>query len=296
MADTREQSRRRILPFALTVLAVAGIGAAVIAASAFAETNRPETGAPETEAAETAEGLDPVAEQPKYVALGDSYVSGLGAGDYLDDDGCHRSANAYPALAATATDAEFTFAACSGARVANVIADQLANLDDGTDLVTIGVGGNDAGFATVLGACANTDTALCESAVANARSVIETELPAALDDLYAQVTALAPDADVTVVGNPRLFNGTSCAETLAITPDEQALLNEAADLLAATTAAVAADHGLDFADVRDAFTGHEICAADPWILGYTGDIDSFHANAAGQAAYAEAVIPFLDGS
>ncbi|WP_158299830.1 SGNH/GDSL hydrolase family protein [Glycomyces paridis] len=233
--------------------------------------------------------------QSEYVALGDSYVSGAGAGDYLADDGCYRSANSYPVLAADEIRAELSFDACSGARVEDVVAGQLGNLDRRTKDVTIGVGGNDAGFSTVLGACAGTDTALCEGAILGATTFITDSLPAELDDLYTQVADLAPRADVTVVGNPRLFNGTTCTGSLAITPDEQALLNDAADLLAETTAAVAADHGFEFADVRDAFTGHEICSADPWILGYVGTLESFHANAAGHAAYAEVVTPYLKG-
>ncbi|MEV3936895.1 SGNH/GDSL hydrolase family protein [Glycomyces sp. NPDC049804] len=232
---------------------------------------------------------------PRYVALGDSYVSGVGAGDYADDGtDCYRSANAYPQLVAASVGARLSFDACSGARVEDVVAEQLGNLTWRTREVTIGVGGNDAGFSNVLGACAGTDTALCQGAVANAQAVITGTLPAELDDLYTQVDDLAPFADVTVVGNPQLFNETSCSGTLAITPEEQALLNETADLLADTTAAVAADHGYEFADVRDAFAGHEICSADPWILGYTGNIESFHANAAGQAAYAEVVTPYLE--
>lgn len=53
-----------------------------------------------------------------YVALGDSYSSGTGAGNYDPGSGsCNRSANAYPNLwaAAHATDS-FTFVACSGRR------------------------------------------------------------------------------------------------------------------------------------------------------------------------------------
>ncbi|WP_051704590.1 SGNH/GDSL hydrolase family protein [Glycomyces sp. NRRL B-16210] len=280
MSVNTHKSLRRLLPRAVAAFAVAALGAFALSGSA---------------AAEPAEEASASSWQPKYVALGDSYVSGVGAGDYLDDDGCYRSANAYPVLAALDIDARLSFDACSGARVEDVVADQLANLDDRTDHVTIGVGGNDAGFTTVLTACAGTDTALCENAIAGAQSVITDSLPAELDDLYTQVETLAPGADITVVGNPRLFNGTACDVTLGITPDEQALLNETADLLAETTAGVAADHGFDFADVRDTFAGHEICSADPWILGYTGTLESFHANAAGHAAYAEAVIPYLRG-
>jgi lysophospholipase L1-like esterase len=231
----------------------------------------------------------------QYVALGDSYASGVGAGDYLADDGCYRSANAYAPKAAAALGERLWFEACSGARVEDVVANQLDHLYRvNTEHVTIGVGGNDAGFSSVLGACAGTDTALCESAIANARNIITNSLPAELDDLYTMVENRAFSAEIVVVGNPRLFNETSCAGALAITPAEQALLNDAADLLAETTAAVAADHGFDFADPREAFDGHGVCSADPWILGYTGNLESFHPNAAGQAAYAEVVIPQLD--
>ncbi|MEU6250307.1 SGNH/GDSL hydrolase family protein [Glycomyces sp. NPDC047010] len=261
---------RGILVRAAAVAAAAGIGAAALASPASADWWT-----------------------PRYVALGDSYVSGVGAGDY-EDTTCYRSANAYPVLAAEATGARLSFDACSGARVEDVIADQLGNLTRRTSEVTIGVGGNDAGFSSVLGACAGTDTALCEAAIANAQNIITTSLPAELDDLYTQVEDLAPRADVTVVGNPRLFSGATCAGSLAITPAEQALLNETADLLAETTAGAADDHGFAFADVRDAFAGHEVCTTDPWILGYTGNVESFHANAAGQAAYAEVVTPYLE--
>jgi lysophospholipase L1-like esterase len=264
--------KRGVIARTLAAAAVAGIGAAALAAPASAETTW----------------------QPQYVALGDSYVSGVGGGDYLADDGCYRSANSYPVLAAEAVGAKLSFDACSGARVEDVVAEQLGNLSWRTREVTIGVGGNDAGFSTVLGACAGTNTAQCEAAIANAKAIITDSLPAELDDLYTQVEDKAWFADVTVVGNPRLFNETSCSGTLAITPAEQALLNETADLLADTTAAVAADHGFDFADVRDSFAGHEVCSADPWILGYVGTLESFHANAAGYAAYTEVVTPYLE--
>jgi lysophospholipase L1-like esterase len=270
-----EHSRKRgVIARTLAAAAVAGIGAAALAGPASAETTT---------------------WQPQYVALGDSYVSGVGAGDYADDGSdCYRSANSYPVLAAEAVGAKLSLDACSGARVEDVVAEQLGNLSWRTREVTIGVGGNDAGFSSVLGACAGTNTAQCEAAIANAQSIITDSLPAELDDLYTQVEDKAWFADVTVVGNPRLFNETSCSGTLAITPAEQALLNETADLLADTTAAVAADHGFDFADVRDSFAGHEVCSADPWILGYVGTLESFHANAAGYAAYAEVVTPYLE--
>ncbi|MCC3765358.1 SGNH/GDSL hydrolase family protein [Glycomyces sp. TRM65418] len=268
----KEGKTRRVLARVAAVAAAAGLGVTALAGSASADITI-----------------------QQYVALGDSYASGVGAGDYLADDGCYRSANAYPREAAAALGERLWFEACSGARVEDVIANQLDHLYRvNTEHVTIGVGGNDAGFSSVLGACAGTDTALCEAAIANARDIITTSLPDELDDLYTRVRNRAFSAEIVVVGNPRLFNETSCSGTLAITPAEQALLNDTADLLAETTAAVAADHGFDFADPREAFTGHEVCSADPWILGYVGTLESFHPNAAGQAAYADVVIPHLD--
>ncbi|WP_199041441.1 SGNH/GDSL hydrolase family protein [Glycomyces salinus] len=228
----------------------------------------------------------------EYVAIGDSYVSGVGAGDYQDEE-CYRSDNAYPVQASDEIGEKLWFNACSGATVDDVLADQLDHLTDHTEHVTIGVGGNDAGFSSVLTACAGTDTELCLGAVDGARAYMTDQLPQSLDDLYTQVRDEADRATVVVVGNPRLFGGDTCQGTLAITPEEQGELNAAADLLAETTAAVAADHGFDFVDPRDAFAGHGVCSEDPWILGYTGTLESFHPNEAGQDAYTDLVVPYL---
>ena len=66
-----------------------------------------------------------------YVALGDSYSSGVGAGSYYSSSGsCDRSPNAYPAQWAAANSVtSFTFAACSGATTADVINNQLSALN-----------------------------------------------------------------------------------------------------------------------------------------------------------------------
>jgi len=51
-----------------------------------------------------------------YVALGDSYSSGLGAGSYISSSGsCDRSTNAYPEQwAAANSPASFVSVACAG--------------------------------------------------------------------------------------------------------------------------------------------------------------------------------------
>jgi len=98
-----------------------------------------------------APGAPAVAAPPSYVALGDSYSSGVGTRSYIDDGtACRRSTYAYPSLIAAARGYALTFRACSGARVADVTNTQLSALGSTTAYVTISVGGNDAGFADVL--------------------------------------------------------------------------------------------------------------------------------------------------
>lgn len=54
-------------------------------------------------------------DKTKYIALGDSYAAGQGAGPYLD--ACYRSENAYSELAADAKAIKLvTNEACSGKR------------------------------------------------------------------------------------------------------------------------------------------------------------------------------------
>lgn len=78
-----------------------------------------------------------------YTALGDSYSSGVGTRTYYSDSGsCYRGPNAYPVKVAAQLGAPLTFAACSGARVADV-QNQLGSLSTSTAFVTVSVGGNE---------------------------------------------------------------------------------------------------------------------------------------------------------
>src|ERR1700755_1935176 len=71
-----------------------------------------------------------------YVALGDSYSSGVGAGS--TSGSCGQSPNAYAPLWGKANSpASFTFAACSSARTSDVISSQLSSLSASTTLVSI---------------------------------------------------------------------------------------------------------------------------------------------------------------
>ncbi len=221
-----------------------------------------------------------------YVALGDSYSSGLGAGNYDGTSGnCKRTNRAYPALWAAAHSPQtFSFTACSGARTGDVLSGQLGPLNSGTDLVSITIGGNDAGFSDVMTTCVLQSEATCVSRVNQAKAYVDTTLPGRLDQVYSAIDSRAPAARVVVLGYPRFYklNGTC---TAGLTEGERAAINGAADHLNAAIAKRAADHGFTFASVAGTFTGHEICSGSPWLhsVNWLNIAESYHPTAAGQS-------------
>ncbi|MFC8448002.1 SGNH/GDSL hydrolase family protein [Kitasatospora sp. NPDC057223] len=222
----------------------------------------------------------------RYAALGDSYSAGVGAGSYTSESGsCKRSTNAYPYLWKNAhAPSAFSFVACSGARTGDVMNNQLSVLSTSTTLVSISIGGNDAGFASTMQTCVLDSESACLSAVATAKSYANNTLPGQLDTVYAAIHAKAPNAHVVVLGYPHLYQlGGNCI--LGIGDTKRAAINGAADALDAVTAKRAANAGFTFGDVRGAFTGHEICGSSTnWLHSTTLPIDeSYHPTAAGQS-------------
>ncbi|AJT68105.1 Lipase [Streptomyces lydicus] len=221
-----------------------------------------------------------------YVALGDSYSSGVGAGSYDSGSGsCKRSTKAYPALwAAAHSPSSFSFTACSGARTGDVVSGQLGPLNSATGLVSITIGGNDAGFADTMTTCALQGESACLARVAEARKYIATTLPGRLDTVYNAIAAKAPAAQVVVLGYPRFYklNGGCVA---GLSEKSRAAINAAADDINGVTAKRAADHGFAFADVNSTFSGHELCSGSPWLRSVTYPVDeSYHPTAAGQSS------------
>ncbi|MFI9025069.1 SGNH/GDSL hydrolase family protein [Streptomyces sp. NPDC053560] len=221
-----------------------------------------------------------------YVALGDSYSSGLGAGSYDSGSGsCKRSSKAYPALwAAANSPSSFTFAACSGARTGDVLNGQLGALNSGTGLVSITIGGNDAGFADTMTTCVLQSESTCLSRVQQARTYINNTLPGQLDQVYNAISAKATAAKVVVLGYPRFYKlSGDCIAGLS--EKERAAINAAADDINGVTAKRAADHGFAFGDVNTTFTGHEICSGSAWLHSVTYPVEeSYHPTAAGQSS------------
>src|SRR5688572_21116317 len=134
-----------------------------------------------------------------YVAQGDSYASGTGTREYYDS-GCQRSNHSYAKQLADQKGLNLSHVACSGARIPDVRTKQLGALSAATDLVTISVGGNDAGFANVITQCAKPWPWTCGGDINNARNFINNTLPGQLDALYTEIETRAPNAQVIVVG------------------------------------------------------------------------------------------------
>jgi len=237
---------------------------------------------------------------PSYVALGDSYSSGVGTRSYLNDgSSCQRSVYAYPSLIAAAKGYALNFRACSGATVADVTNSQLSALSAANAYVTISVGGNDAGFASVLTTCAQPSwLSNCTGAVDGAQRYITNTLPGSLGTLYASIRAKAPNAKVVVVGYPRIFNGTDCNLLTWFSGSEMTRLNQTADQLDSTIAAAAEWAGFGFVSPVQAFVGHAVCDRPEWINGLSSPItESFHPNRSGQASgYTPLVSPALVGA
>jgi lysophospholipase L1-like esterase len=216
-----------------------------------------------------------------YVALGDSYSAGVGAGG--TSGACDQSPNAYPALWAKAhSPASFTFAACSGATTGDVINSQLSSLSASTTLVSITIGGNDVGFASVMETCVLKSTSSCESAVSAAEKYANNTLPGQLNTTLTDIRSHAPNATIVVVDYP-VFYDLSAWLCLGLSgADHQALDNGINDLDGVLQAA-AAKNSDKFADVRSQFAANELCSGSSWLNSVTLPIsNSYHPTATGQ--------------
>lgn len=250
-------------------------------------------------AASLAAGPVQAADKTKYIALGDSYAAGQGAGLYKKNDICYRSGNAYSELAAEVKAVNLvTNAACSGNTTGDVVKTQLQKLNRSTELVTITAGGNDIGFGAIVTNCVTAlfnpaAQAACDEVSGDAEKLISSgKLTEAVAAMIQSVQAAAPNARIVVTGYPYLYDPIGPGKT-----DPLSLFNYRATALAnglngaIETAAKTVDpQGIrvQYVDVRGAFLGHGIGSTEPWInlnLADPSSPDNFHPNAAGYEAY-----------
>jgi lysophospholipase L1-like esterase len=221
----------------------------------------------------------------RYVALGDSYSSGVGAGSYDSSSGnCERSANAYPQQwAAGNAPASFASVACSGATTSDVLGSQVSALSAGTTIVSITIGGNDAGFASIMQTCVLQSDSACLAAISGAESFVASQLPGRLDATLQTIHTHAPSARVVVLDYPDFYDLSKSSTCIGLSTAKRNAIDQGADQLDAAISAAAARNGDTFSDVRGRFSGHEICDSSSWLHSVTLPInESYHPTASGQ--------------
>lgn len=223
----------------------------------------------------------------QYVALGDSYSSGLGAGSYISSSGnCDRSTKAYPEQWAGAhAPASFVSVACAGATTADVTGSQVSALSPSTTLVSLTIGGNDAGFAGVMETCVLLPTNSCLNAVSNAEKIINGPLPGLLVNTLQTIRSHAPAAKIVLLGYPELYDLSRSSTCIGLSTRDRTALNGGADELDSVLSAAAGRvGGVIFADVRHQFATHEICDSGSWLnaVDIIALSSSYHPNANGQ--------------
>ncbi|MFY0407733.1 SGNH/GDSL hydrolase family protein [Solicola sp. PLA-1-18] len=227
-----------------------------------------------------------------YVALGDSFTAGpLVPLQRLDPLGCARSTRNYPAyLASYLRVASYTDVSCSAAETGDMTAPQstfagtnpaqLDALDAGTDLVTLGIGGNDFSlFGDLIEVCQEVrdsdpdgtpckdrftvdgvDTKLRDAAAIQAR------VAGVLDGIEQR----SPDARVVVVGYLNLLPEVGTCAAVPFATGDYAWGRQVQAALNASLRDAAADAGATFVDLDRASYGHDACAGrEAWVNGAT---------------------------
>jgi lysophospholipase L1-like esterase len=224
---------------------------------------------------------------PQYVALGDSYSSGVGTRIFYSEPGeCDRSPEAYGPKVAAAKGYTLSFQACSGAKTTDVNSKQLGTLSSTTSLVTITIGGNDAGFSNVIINCA-LYFFTCGGAINEANEFIKNKLPGLLETTYKDIRAKATTAKIIVLGYPKLFTaeGKTCNVNF-LTSGNEKKMNQTAELLDGVIKARVEAAKFTFVNPTAPFESHEVCSSSEWLNGQSNPLsESYHPNVAGQADF-----------
>jgi lysophospholipase L1-like esterase len=242
-----------------------------------------------TAAAPAAVGAD------RYVALGDSFSSGVGTGSYTLSSSCRRGVYAYPWLVGQQRpNTALTFVACSGATTSSLMANQIGSVTADTAIVTVTIGGNDIGFSDLIVQCT---LANCSAALDSTRASLRTVLEPRLDAVYAAIRSRALSATVVVLGYPRLFSTASCFGTLGISATERAkanLLAEDIDTLSNERAGLA---GVTYTSSLGKFSGHAVCSSSAWVNGLNlfNTVESYHPNRNGNSLGYSALVRSVVG-
>jgi lysophospholipase L1-like esterase len=256
-----------------------------------------------------------------YVSLGDSYTSApLVPNQVGTPSGCARSDHNYPSLVAAAIGAtSFRDVSCSGAKTSDMTAPQavpsgtnppqLDAVSSDTQLVTIGIGGNDEGLVEVATTCAQlgllapTGTACRDRFAPGGDDAIVARIAATAPKIAAVLQGIrerAPAARIVVVGYPGVLprSGNGCYPLVPFSGDDiryfDGLIVQTNEMLAEQAVA----NGAEFADTYLDSAGHDICTlpGTKWFEGLvpTAVALPLHPNALGMQSMARSVTAVVD--
>jgi lysophospholipase L1-like esterase len=254
----------------------------------------------------------------RYVALGDSFT----AAPYVPStdlaQGCLRSDGNYPSLVAERLDiATLVDVSCSGADTRDLVRPQWtyrdttvpAQLDAvtaDTDLVTVGVGGNDYNlFGTLLQTCIRLrDSDPAGRPCTDHLRSNGTDLRRQLERIGARVAGVitkiqqrAPAVEVLLVGYPRIAPpDRSCPRLLPLAEGDYRLAERVSRGLHRAMGRAARRTGVGFVAMYGPSRGHDVCSDEPWVNGRVTDQEAalaFHPFPAGMEAVADRVVARL---
>ncbi len=245
----------------------------------------------------------------RYVALGDSVAAGLGLPLVTDasrqDQTCGRSSQSYAYEVGRQLGYTTTLLACSGDTAGDLITRQgiagpnpaaqvsAAFADGQPDVISITSGANDAQWQRFIQKCyAGTCGTRTDSTVASgALVVLQAKLHAALASIKARSQGTPPTVVLTGYYNPVSANCSALQSR--VTTAEITWLNASVAALNKTIqdmATITYSSFVRYAPVD--FSGHDLCASQPWIQGLT-DAAPVHPTASGQRAIAGSVVQAL---
>ncbi len=258
----------------------------------------------------------------RYVALGDSYTAGplvlTPTGTPID---CARSDHNYPSVVAEDLGvSSFTDVSCSSAETKHMTEPQTGlplggtnppqfdGLKPDTTLVTVGIGGNDAGLVGVavecaqLGLLAPTGTACRDHYAPGGVDSVEAKIEAArprIDAVLEGIHDRSPDARVAIVGYPNVLpiDGTNCYPIVPLSRDDVTYIDRLMRRINKMIRQEAAKHDAEFVDTYDDAVGHDVCKLPPtrWFEGLVPTEPAFplHPNGKGEASMARSVLDVL---
>ena len=257
-----------------------------------------------------------------YVALGDSYTSApLVPNQHGEPIDCGRSDHNYPSLVAQEFKVdEFIDVSCGSAQTKHMTEPQTDLPAGGTNppqfdglradatLVTVGIGGNDAGLVGVAEKCAElgatnpTGTACRDHWAPGGNDSVSAKIEAAKPKIAAVLQGIhqrSPQARVAIVGYPDVLpkNGESCYPMVPMSPDDIRYIDELIVRINAMIAGQAAANDAEFVDTYRDSGGHDVCKLPPnrWFEGLVPTEPAYplHPNGKGEASMARSAIAQL---